>query len=133
VGLAGRVTFLGSVPLAAVAAQLRDADVFVTTSRSDGANISLWEALAAGCFPVVTDIPATRQWHEAGAVGLAVPLDDPAALAEAVIKAARDVALRERARDVNRGVVLAKGLWRDNMKRSEEAFVALAERFGKRV
>jgi glycosyltransferase involved in cell wall biosynthesis len=127
--LAERVSFLGSVPLAEVAAQLRDADIFVTTSRSDGANISLLEGLAAGCFPVVADIPATRQWLEAGAVGLSVPLDDAAALAESIIKAARDVALRERAREANRGVVLAKGLWRDNMKRSEEAFVELAERW----
>ena len=132
-GLAKRVTFLGWVPLAEVAAQLRDADVFVTTSRSDGANISLLEAMAAGCFPVVADIPAAKQWFDAGADGIAVPLDDGAALAEAVIKAARDVGLRERAREANRQVVLAKGLWRDNMKRSEEAFVELARRFGKRV
>jgi len=132
-GFAERVSFLGSVPLAEVAAQLRDADIFVTTSRSDGANISLLEGLAAGCFPVVADIPATRQWLEAGAKGLAVPLDDAAALAEAIIKTARDVASRERAREANRAVVLAKGLWRDNMKRSEEAFVELATRFGKRV
>ncbi len=128
-GFAGRASFLGSVPLAEVAAQLRDADVFVTTSRSDGANISLLEGLAAGCFPVVADIPATRQWFDAGADGISVPLDDAAALARGIIEAARDAARRERARDVNRGVVLAKGLWRDNMKRSEEAFVALAERW----
>jgi glycosyltransferase involved in cell wall biosynthesis len=128
-GFAGRVSFLGAMPLAEVAAQLRDADIFITTSRSDGANISLLEALAAGCFPVVADIPATRQWFDAGAAGMSVPLDDAAALAEGIIKAAGDVGLRERGRDVNRGVVLAKGLWRDNMKRSEEAFVALAERW----
>lgn len=132
-GLAERVSFLGAVPLAEVAARLRDADIFVTTSRSDGANISLLEALAAGCFPVVADIPATRQWFEAGAEGISVPLDDAAALADGIIKAAGDVGLRERARAVNRGVVLAKGLWRDNMKRSEEAFVELATRFGKHV
>jgi glycosyltransferase involved in cell wall biosynthesis len=132
-GLAERVTFLGWVSLADVAAQLRDADIFVTTSRSDGANISLLEAMAAGCFPVVADIPAARQWLEAGAEGISVPLDDAAALAEAIIKAGRDVGLRERAREANRRVVLAKGLWRDNMRRSEEAFAALARRFGKRV
>jgi len=132
-GFADRVSFLGSLPPAEVAAQLRDADIFVTTSRSDGANISLLEAMAAGAYPVVADIPATRQWLEAGAEGVAVPLDDAAALAEGIIKAAEDVGLRERAREVNRRVVLAKGLWRDNMKRSEEAFVELARRFGKHV
>jgi glycosyltransferase involved in cell wall biosynthesis len=125
-GFAGRVSFLGSLPLPEVAARLRDADIFITTSRSDGANLSLLEAMAAGCFPVVTDIPATRQWLEAGAEGIAVPLDDAVALAAAIIGAARDAARRERAREVNRAVVLAKGLWRDNMRRSEEAFAALA-------
>jgi glycosyltransferase involved in cell wall biosynthesis len=132
-GLAKRVSFLRAVPLAEVAARLRDADIFVTTSRSDGANISLLEAMAAGCLPVVADIPATRQWFDAGAEGISVPLDDAAALAEGIIAAARDPGLRERGRDVNRQVVLAKGLWRDNMKRSEEAFVELATRFGKDV
>ena len=132
-GLAGRVSFLGSVPLAEVAAQLRDADIFVTTSRSDGANISLLEAMASGCFPVVTDIPATSQWFDAGAEGISVPLDDAAALARGIIEAAREPARRARAREVNQAGVLAKGLWRDNMKRSEEAFVELARRFGKRV
>jgi glycosyltransferase involved in cell wall biosynthesis len=130
-GLADRVAFLGSVPLAEVAAQLRDADIFVTTSRSDGANISLLEAMAAGAYPVVADIPATKQWFDAGATGLTVPLDDAAALAQGIIKAARDPEGRARAREVNRKVVLSKGLWRDNMKRSEEAFEALAERWKK--
>jgi glycosyltransferase involved in cell wall biosynthesis len=131
-GLAGRVSFLGSVPLAEVAAQLREADIFITTSRSDGANISLLEAMAAGTFPVVADIPATRQWFEAGADGVAVALDDATALAKAIIEAARDERRRERAREVNRNVVLARGLWEDNMRRSEEAFVALAERCKKK-
>jgi glycosyltransferase involved in cell wall biosynthesis len=125
-GFADRVSFLGMLPLPEVAARLRDADIFITTSRSDGANLSLLEAMAAGCFPVVTDIPATRQWLEAGAEGIAVPLDDAVALAAAIIAAARDAARRARAREVNRQVVLAKGLWRDNMRRSEEAFAALA-------
>ncbi len=128
-GLGDRVSFLGSRPLVEVASQLREADIFLTTSRSDGANISLLEAMAAGCFPVVTDIPATRQWLDAGAVGLAVPLDDADALADAVVRAARDVALRRRAREVNRNVVLAKGLWEDNMRRSEEAFAEVVARF----
>jgi len=128
-GLAGRVEFWGSMDEAGVAAALREADVFVTTSRSDGANLSLLEAMASGCYPVVADIPATRQWFDAGALGAAVPLDDAAALANAVVLAAADVEGRARARAVNRGVVLAKGLWRDNMRRSEEAFIRLVEGF----
>ena len=128
-GLADRVAFRGSLRPAEVAAALRDADVFVTTSRSDGANISLLEAMASGCYPVVTDIPATRQWADAGGAMALVPLDDAPALAAAIVAAAEDVERRRRAREVNRAVVTARGLWRDNMRRSEEAFAALAARF----
>lgn len=131
-GFAARVSFLGTRPPAEVAAALRDADIFVTTSRSDGANISLLEAMASGCYPVVTDIPATRQWFDAGARGLTVPLDNPGALAAAMIRAARDVEERASARAPNRAVVLARGLWRDNMRRSEEAFAALVAKFRQR-
>jgi glycosyltransferase involved in cell wall biosynthesis len=128
-GYGERVAFVGYRPPAEVAAYLRDADIFITTSRSDGANISLLEAMASGCYPVVTDIPATRQWFDAGAVGTAVPLDDAGALAAAVVAAARDAEGRRRARTPNRAVVLARGLWRDNMRRTEEAFAALAASF----
>ncbi len=131
-GFADRVAFRGMLAPPAVARELRDADIFLTASRSDGANVSLLEAMASGCYPVVTDIPATRQWFDAGAVGSAVPVDDATALAAAVVAAARDVEGRRRAREINRAVVLSRGLWRDNMKRSEEAFAALAARFAAR-
>lgn len=130
-GLVERVEFRGMQAPAAVAAALRDADIFLTTSRSDGANISLLEAMAAGCYPVVADIPATRQWLDAGGALTLVRLDDAPALAAAVISAARDVGRRERARAHNHRVVQARGLWRDNMRRSEEAFEKLAAAFHK--
>ncbi len=126
-GLAARVTFTGFLSSAATAAHLRDADVFVSTSRSDSVNISLLEAMASGCYPVVTDIAATRFWlgNGAGAARF-VPVGDPAALAAAVVAAARDEEGRRRARAINRALVVRRGDIDVNMARVEKAFAALA-------
>jgi glycosyltransferase involved in cell wall biosynthesis len=42
--------------------ELRTAHIYVSTSLSDSTSVSLLEAMAAGCFPVVSDIPANREW-----------------------------------------------------------------------
>jgi len=127
-GLTERVTFSGALPMEAVAARLRDADIFITTSRSDSINISLLEAMASGCYPVVTDIPATRYWLEGGARATRVPVGDPSALAAAVIAAAGDEAGRLAARVVNRELVVTRANRDEQMRRVEAAFKDLVAR-----
>ena len=100
--LRARVTFHGGLPSETLEEVVRDADVFVSTSRSDGTATSLLEALACGAYPVLSDIPANREWVGEGAgEGALVPLDDPSALARALEGALRDADARERAASVN--------------------------------
>jgi glycosyltransferase involved in cell wall biosynthesis len=127
--VADRVDFRGSQPMAAVADGLRDADIYVNVSRSDGANISLLEGMICGCYPVCSDIPACTQWVADGENGTIIPLDDPDAFARAIIAAARDNERRAAVRKPNEEIVRARGLLEDNMRRSEEAFIELVERF----
>ena len=61
-GLEHRVRFLGRLAADEVARILRDADLYLSTSRSDTTSISLLEAMSAGAFPVVSDLPANREW-----------------------------------------------------------------------
>lgn len=125
-GFADRVTFTGTLSQEATAARLREADIFISTSRSDSINISLLEAMASGCYPVVTDIPATRYWLNEGARARLAPVGDAAALAAAVVAAARDAEGRRLARATNRAVVLRRGDVRVNMGCLADAFTALA-------
>jgi len=128
-GVADRVDFRGSQPMAVVAGGLRDADIYVNVSRSDGANISLLEGMICGCYPVCSDIPACTQWVTDGENGTIIPLDDADALARAIIAAARDRERRAAVRKPNEEIVRARGLLEDNMRKSEEAFIELVERF----
>jgi glycosyltransferase involved in cell wall biosynthesis len=125
-GLAGHFTFAGRLDPASLARELREAAVYVSTSRSDSTSVSLLEAMACGAFPVVTDLPANREWIVDGENGIVLPRRDPRALAEAVLSVLGDDPLRTSARARNERIIRERGLWLDNMKRVEDAFARLA-------
>jgi glycosyltransferase involved in cell wall biosynthesis len=78
-GLTGRVELVGfrSDP----APDLRAADVVIIPSRYDGMALILLEAMACGAAIVATRVAGTSALEGAGQI---VPVEDPAALAEAV-------------------------------------------------
>jgi glycosyltransferase involved in cell wall biosynthesis len=129
-GIAESVSFLGRRTEADVASNLSLADVYVSTSLSDGNNISLNEAMACGAFPVVTDIPANREWLEDGQTGFLVDTGDPSQLAARVIEALSAPELRRRAAEQNWELVRQGASWKNAMKRMEIEYSAVLERCG---
>jgi len=111
-GLEASVSFHGHVDHTRLAQLLAEAHLFVTPALSDGNNVSLNEAMACGCFPIATDIPANAQWIEPGVNGLLYPAGDASRLADAIAQAAHDVALRRRTAVLNRSIVEARADWR---------------------
>jgi glycosyltransferase involved in cell wall biosynthesis len=65
------------------------ADVVAAPSTWEGMSLSLLEAMAAGRSVVVTDVPGMREVVRPG-VGACVPLDDPGALAGALVERLQD-------------------------------------------
>ncbi len=45
---------------------------FISIPQSDATSISLLEAMSAGCIPVVSDLPANREWVKDGENGIIV-------------------------------------------------------------
>ena len=68
----------------------------VLASRREGLPKSLLEAAACGRGMVATDAPGCREIAIEGETALTVPVDDPAALADAMAKLAGDAAIRSR-------------------------------------
>jgi len=60
-------------------------DIYLSASLSDSSPASLIEAMAAGLYPVVADIPGVREWLD-GRNGILYPHDDPGALKNAMSK-----------------------------------------------
>jgi glycosyltransferase involved in cell wall biosynthesis len=103
-----RVLFPGYFCPAMVAWYLRGADVYVSASKSDGASSSLFEAMACGAFPVVSDIPGNRDWIESGVNGYLVPVGDVEAFASAIGRALASPELRQEAANLNLNIVKQK-------------------------
>ncbi len=68
-GMTAKVHFGGMVGLQELPEVYRSADLYVSASHSDGASVSLMEALACGLPALVSDIPGNREWIEPGVNG----------------------------------------------------------------
>jgi glycosyltransferase involved in cell wall biosynthesis len=106
--LATRVTLVGAVPHDQVVSYLSAADVYVSGSHREGSGYALIEAMACGCWPVVTDIPPYRaivgdsgaRWPRgdsrrcAGLLIEAAQADLPARREEVLLRFARELTWR---------------------------------------
>jgi len=119
---AERIRFTGLVPHNELPERLRSHDIFVSASLSDTTSVSLLEAMACGVFPIVSDIPANREWIRDGENGYLVPAQDPGALAAAIGRAWENVELRRAAAVANDEIIRSRADWTDNMRMVADLF-----------
>lgn len=106
-GVADAIRFVGNVPPTAVADWLRAAAVFALGTAREGCCNAVLEALGAGVPTVTTPVGDNAHFVKSGANGFLVPVDDAAAMAEAIAAVfARDSWDRERI-----SAELAVGTW----------------------
>ncbi len=98
------------------------ADLYLSASHSDGASISLLEALACGLPALVSDIPGNREWVTPGETGWWFPDGDVAALTQAILDAvARHDQLLEMGRRA-RWLAELRADWKKNFLELEKAY-----------
>jgi len=116
-GVADRVEFVGFLNQAQLQESYRRSAVFVSIPLSDGTSVSLLEAMASGCLPVLSDLPANREWVVDALNGRLVDVtsDLSTALSEAITWSQSsewfDVIAPQ-----NRRLIERKGLLRDNVR-----------------
>jgi L-malate glycosyltransferase len=113
-GLANRFLWKGRVPQADLLRFLQAADLYVSTSHSDGTSVSLLEAMASSLPVVVTDVPSNLEWITPGSNGEIVPRGDSATLTATLQKAigapGRLAGYGQRSLEI----VRARGAWTKN-------------------
>ena len=120
--LESHINFHGHVDHKALAGLLAGSDIFVTPALSDGNNVSLNEAMACGCFPIASNIPANAQWITDGLNGYLYPAGDVTRLVDAIEMAMEKKELRLSARSLNRTIVETKVDWRICVKRMDDIY-----------
>lgn len=96
-GLGDRARFLGAVHQDVATALLAQHDILVMPSRFEGFGLTLIEAMAAGCVPVVSRIQGVTDWIvRDGVDAVLFPVGNVARAAEGIASLGRDPALLER-------------------------------------
>jgi glycosyltransferase involved in cell wall biosynthesis len=71
-GIKSSVHFVGYVNEPVQSNYYATAQFYFSLPESDATSVSLLEAMAYGCVPIVSDIPANREWIEHGKNGIIV-------------------------------------------------------------
>jgi len=120
------VVLLDWLPEEELANHYRNSHLYVSLSKSDGASVSLLEAMASGCFPVVLDIPANKEWIEDGINGFIVLSDDPKVLANRIVQAFENRELRIQAGRKNIEIIKSRAMWGDQVRNLEKIFSSVS-------
>jgi glycosyltransferase involved in cell wall biosynthesis len=123
------IRFIGRVPHEEMANLLTQTDIYVSTSLYDGTSVSLLEAMGSGTFPIVTDIPANREWIVNAENGFLIPTENEYILARKILEAIRNKKLLAEASKKNRKIVEQRGSWKTNITKISNIY----ERFSTSV
>ena len=91
-----------------------EADIYVSSSYSDGTSVSLLEAMACKLPVIVTDLPSNREWVTPGINGWLVPSGDAQALGYAIMEALKQPGKRDSMSQANLSLAREKADWDKN-------------------
>ena len=57
-----KVNFTGRIPNTELPKLLQESNIYISMPITEGVSASLFEAMAANCYPIVTDIAGNQSW-----------------------------------------------------------------------
>ncbi len=121
------VSFVGHLPHDHLPGYLASADVYVSTSLSDGSSISMLEAMACGPAPIVTDVGDVRNWITDGKNGFIIPPQKPDLLADSIMLLLKNQELRAEMGQINRRLIEERADFQKNMIEMERLYEQLVK------
>lgn len=121
------VEYRGFVTKEGLVSTLLNSQIYLSIPTSDSTSVTLLEAMASGSFPIVSDLPANKEWIVDGENGYILDKIEPEALSELMIKASQNRGLFERAIDINRKIVKERAIWSENMGRVNDKLAAISK------
>jgi len=118
-GIDNSTIFLPQFPYDNMPALYALADVYVSVPSWDGGPVSLTEAMACGCAPIISAVPGPMEWVKDGENGRVVPIRDVNKLVDAICELLEDKGRRDIFNQKNRELIVEKADHTASMKRME--------------
>lgn len=116
------VIFLGKIDNNEISNYLQKANFYISMPITEGVSASLFEAMACGCFPIVTDLPGNRHWIQQKVNGILVETENESKLAEELQWAFHNIAFTKKTLLANRKFVEENANYEKNMKIIAQAY-----------
>lgn len=111
-----KVIFTGRIPNHTLPKYLQEANYYISMPNTEGVSASLFEAMACGCYPLVTDIAGNQAWIKNNFNGNLIPINNYTILAENILKISERENLYKEAVYHNRNFVEKNANFDINMK-----------------
>lgn len=121
-GCSENIRFVGRIAHDELPQYLASSDVYVSTSLSDSASLSLQEAMACEIAPVVTDLSGNREWVTEGENGFLIPVNDIQALANQIVYLLRNEETGRKFGRLGRKIIRERAEYEREMARMERLY-----------
>lgn len=116
------VHFTGRIDNKELPTYLQKANLYLSMPTTEGVSASLFEAMACGCFPIVTDLPGNQSWIKQRENGILVPSENEKQLATEIEFAFLNPELTQKAILANRKFVEEEANYEVNMKKIAQKY-----------
>jgi glycosyltransferase involved in cell wall biosynthesis len=116
------VIFTGRINNNELPKLLQKATIYISMPTTEGVSASLFEAMACGCFPIVTDLPGNKSWINHKENGVLVASENSIKLAEKIIWAFNNPEIRQKSVLENRKFVEKNANYAINMKKIADKY-----------
>lgn len=111
------VNFVGKIKNNDIPKFLQQANFYISTPITEGVSSSLFEAMACGCFPIVSDLPGNRSWIQQKVNGILVSIENEFNLAQELEWASLNNDFTKKAIIQNRKFVEESASYKINMQK----------------
>lgn len=124
-----KVIFTGKIPNYQLPKLLQKSNFYISMPITEGVSASLFEAMACGCYPILSDIEGNQSWISHRENGQLIAIDNAKMLAEELIWSFENKEYRNDAVSKNRKFVEKNANYSCNMKIIAEKYHQLINTF----
>ena len=109
------IEYKGFIPRDVVANLLKTSDVYISIPTSDSTSVTLLEAMNSGIFPIVSNLPANKEWINDNENGFILKKINEDELYNLMIDSIEKKDLINKAKKINEKIIRNRAIWKDNM------------------